>query len=348
MKTAAIYNPYWDTLGGGEKYVATAVAAFLKAKYQPIILWHDSDILDKIQLRFGLNLEGAIVDRDLWDTFQTAKTTEKLKLSSEFDSFFWVSDGSIPLLGSKKNLLHFQVPFTVKVSLLNKIKIKSFDHIICNSRFTKSIIDKNYSCKSNILYPPVTLIDPDIKENVILSVGRFDNILHSKRQDILIEAFKQLDAPDWKLVLAGGSLNTVGQIDSLKKFIGDFAIEIVVNPTFDEIRKLYSQAKVYWHAAGYGSNLKKNPEKAEHFGIATVEAMSAGAIPVVFAGGGQLEIIRDGSDGFFWNKPEELVSITKEIISEKKDNQITAQNAVKTAEKYSQERFIDEFKQYVS
>jgi glycosyltransferase involved in cell wall biosynthesis len=261
MKTAAIYNPYWDTLGGGEKYVATAAVAFLKARYHPVILWHDQDLLKKIQQRFGLNLEGATVDQKLWETFQSAKTTEKLKLSSEFESFLWVSDGSIPLLGSKKNLLHFQVPFTRKASLLNKIKIKSFDHIICNSNFTKSIIDKNYGCKSSVLYPPVTLIEPAVKENVILSVGRFDNILHSKRQDILIEAFKQLDAPDWKLVLAGGSLNTAGQIDSLKKFIGDHAIEIVVNPTFDEIRRLFSKAKIYWHAAGFGSNLKKNPEK---------------------------------------------------------------------------------------
>ena len=168
-----------------------------------------------------------------------------------------------------------------------------------------------------MLYPPVTLIQPDKKENIILSVGRFDNILHSKRQDILIEAFRKLDVNNWKLILAGGSLNPTGQIESLHKFIGDHDIEIVVNPTFKAIRALYAKAKIYWHAAGFGSNLKKNPEKAEHFGIATVEAMSTGAIPVVFAGGGQLEIITDKIDGFFWNKPEELVKISREIISGK-------------------------------
>lgn len=348
MKTAAIYNPYWDTLGGGEKYTATTIAAYIKAKYRPTIIWPSQNLLEKISSRFGLNLDGSQIDSDLWTAFHTASATAKLKLSRQFDSFLWVSDGSIPLLGSKRNLLHFQVPFSRKASLLNRIKLKNFDHILCNSKFTKSVIDKNYDCNSRVLYPPVTLIPSLKKENIILSVGRFDNILHSKRQDILIDAFKKINAPGWKLVLTGGSLDPTAQMESLNKFIGDSHIDLIVNPNFQEIKQLYGTAKIYWHAAGFGSNLKKNPEKAEHFGISTVEAMSAGAIPVVFAGGGQLEIVQNSQNGFLWQTPGELIDKTKAIINNQTDSLSLINNAITTADKFSQERFIDEFVQYLS
>ena len=55
----------------------------------------------------------------------------------------------------------------------------------------------------------------------------------------------------------------------------------------------------------------------EHFGISTVEAMSAGVVPLVFAGGGQLEIVSDGVNGVLWNTPDELIAKTFELIKDK-------------------------------
>lgn len=347
MKTAVIYNPYWDTLGGGEKYVASVINAYQKAKYQPIILWHDKSLLSQISRRFGLDLSGAAVDLSLLSTLSHANIRNRLKLTSQFDSFFWVSDGSIPLLGSKNNLLHFQVPFNNKQSLFNRLKLKNFDHIICNSHFTKSVIDKNYGCHSAVLYPPVTLMPQAQKDKTILSVGRFDNILHSKRQDVLISVFKALPQSGWKLVLAGGSIDTSGKVKSLQKFIGDYPIEIIVNPSFKQIQELYSKASIYWHAAGFGSNLKKSPEKAEHFGITTVEAMSAGAIPVVYAGGGQLEIVKEGENGFLWHTETELINKTNQIIRSKINMTNLTTNAINTAKEFSQDRFVHEFQKYI-
>jgi glycosyltransferase involved in cell wall biosynthesis len=42
---------------------------------------------------------------------------------------------------------------------------------------------------------------------------------------------------------------------------------------------------------GYGQDLDAHPESAEHFGIAIVEAMSAGIIPLAFNAGGPREIL---------------------------------------------------------
>lgn len=348
MKSAVIFNPYWDTLGGGEKYVATVALAYEQAGYNPLIAWHDKSLPAKLRDRFNLDFKRTKIDPSLFNLYTKSSTITKLRHSTQFDSFFWVSDGSIPLLASKINLLHFQVPFHHHIGVKEKIKLKNFDHILCNSRFTKNIIDHTFSCRSQVLYPPVTLMKPAAKTNTILSVGRFDNILHAKRQDVLIQAFKQLNLPGWKLILAGGSLAPKEQQASLAKFIDSADIEIILNPSFTQLSQLYGQAKIYWHAAGFGSNLTKSPEKAEHFGISTVEAMSAGAIPIVFAGGGQLEIIKHGVNGFLWKNVPDLVQQTRQIISGTANSDPIINEAVKTASSFSQSQFIKAFQQYAS
>jgi glycosyltransferase involved in cell wall biosynthesis len=57
---------------------------------------------------------------------------------------------------------------------------------------------------------------------------------------------------------------------------------------------------------GYGEDPERHPERFEHFGMTTAEAMAAGCVPMVIAAGGQVEIVRDGGDGFWWSSPAEL------------------------------------------
>ena len=58
-----------------------------------------------------------------------------------------------------------------------------------------------------------------------------------------------------------------------------------------DILNEYKLAKIYWHASGFGEDLETHPEKAEHFGITTVEAMINGLVPIVIDAGGQKEIV---------------------------------------------------------
>ncbi len=48
-----------------------------------------------------------------------------------------------------------------------------------------------------------------------------------------------------------------------------------------ELADLYARASIFWHAAGLGEDAEDDPNRMEHFGISIVEAMSAGAVPVV-------------------------------------------------------------------
>jgi len=340
MKQAGVYNPYWSTLGGGEKYTATVIEALLRSGYAVSIYCTDQKLAQKIYDRFSIDIHDATISKS------SPSKLDQLKL----DLLFWVSDGSIPLMLSKKNVLHFQVPFhDVKGNqLANQLKLKTVHKILCNSQFTKSIIDNEFGCSSDVVYPPCTPYSSTQKTHTILSVGRFDNHLHAKRQDVLIEAFKQLNLPDWQLVLAGGSLDGSDQINKLRAQAESANIKLVINPTYNELAAQYGQAALYWHAAGFGSDLVNHPEQGEHFGISTVEAMSAGAIPIVFDGGGQKEIIQTGASGYTWKTIDELVNLTKKVITDSKKRDTIGQSAIQIAKKFSSESFIYAFKQAIS
>ena len=166
------------------------------------------------------------------------------------------------------------------------------------------------------------------KENIILHVGRFRVIDETvggakdyKKQYVMIEAFRKMSRkmPDWKFVLAV-SVKDDDRVDfdSLIREAKGHPIEFLVNKTNDKLWKQYSRAKIYWHASGFGEDLERHPEFAEHFGISTVEAMGAGAVPVVFNAGGQKEIVEDNINGFLWNTLSELEEKTLLLIRENK------------------------------
>lgn len=62
-----IYDPYLDTLGGGERYMLTIAEILLKHNYQVDIFWSkDKDLIDKAQDRFALNLENLNLVPDIF------------------------------------------------------------------------------------------------------------------------------------------------------------------------------------------------------------------------------------------------------------------------------------------
>ena len=164
----------------------------------------------------------------------------------------------------------------------------------------------------------------------------------------MIDAFNLLRRSGWRLVLAGGVLHGSDEVKRLKNMVGNTNVEFVINPDWKKLEDLFARAPIYWHAAGYGQNLEKYPERAEHFGISTVEAMSAGAVPLVFEGGGLPEIIEHGGSGFLWKDVDDLVNQTNELLDNKKILMDMDKAAKKRAEKFSLEVFEREFKKIIS
>jgi glycosyltransferase involved in cell wall biosynthesis len=77
---------------------------------------------------------------------------------------------------------------------------------------------------------------------------------------------------------------------------------------------LYATSLIYWHCAGYGVNDKEHPEQVEHFGIAPIEAMAAGAVTFCYNAGGPKEVITDTENGFLFNTQEELIQKTVVVL----------------------------------
>jgi glycosyltransferase involved in cell wall biosynthesis len=331
---AAIFNPYLDTLGGGERYTMAVVQTLLLKGYTVNLEWKDPTIKKKLEDRFGIKLADMQVVPDI-------------KKGNGYDVCFWVSDGSIPTLSARKNILHFQVPFhgVNRKTLLNRMKLFRISKIVCNSYFTKKVIDKEYGVNSVVVYPPVDTDQfiPKKKENLILFVGRFSQLKQAKNQDVLIRAFKTLSKnlkTSWKLILAGGSeVGGKDFVERLQSMIGESKIEIIENPSFKEICNLYGKAKIFWSAVGYGVNEEKEPEKVEHFGITVVEAMAAEAIPVAFQAGGYREIIIDGENGLLWNKLPQLTGKSLKLISDKTSFRKLAESAKERAKTFGYEVF---------
>lgn len=334
---AAIYSPYLDTLGGGERYIVSVARVLADHGYDVDLEWHDSGIKKALEDRFGFGLEKINI-------------VPQIKRGDGYDICFWLSDGSIPTLSSRKNFLHFQVPFknVGGKTLLNRMKLFRIKKIISNSYFTKKFIDKEFGVNSIVIYPPVDTdkIKARKKENIILYVGRFSQLEQSKRQEVLVRAFQKLydkGLHDWVLILAGGS--EVGRtkfVDNLKKASVGYPIKILENLPFKEMKDLYAKAKIFWSAAGYGINEDKEPQKVEHFGISVVEAMAAGCIPIIYNAGGHKEII-DNNCGFLWNRKNDLVKITKKIIIDGKKVKEIAIFAQKKAQKFDYKTFKKRF-----
>lgn len=324
-----LFSPYLDTLGGGERYFLTAAEFFLKRGDKVDIFWKGKIDLSQIYERFGIDLQGV----NFVSKFRTFG----------YDLFFFLSDGSLPLSFAKKTIVHFQVPFTKTESkLLNTLKLFR-STVVCNSFFTKHYIDRTFEINSKVLYPPVDVENflPGKKENIILGVGRFFAPLHPKKQEILVEAFKKIKS-DWQLVLIGGVIGTGSQelVESLKKKSQRYSIKIITDSSLSELKKYYSKAKLFWHAAGFGEDLELHPQRAEHFGITTVEAMSAGSVPLAFSGGGQKEIIDSGVDGYLWNNLDQLIERTKILIIDNKKREKMAQAAIIKSREFSKDKFF--------
>jgi glycosyltransferase involved in cell wall biosynthesis len=234
--------------------------------------------------------------------------------------------------------------------------LDTYQKIISISEYSSFWIKKFWNKDSTILFPPVDTEsfrsgENNNKEKAILSVGRFFPEHHNKKQYELAATFiKMIDKyphelKGYTLYLAGGVSGIsehLEYIERIKKLSTGYPIEILSNVSFKELTGLFKKSSIFWHASGLGEDENAHPEKFEHFGITTAEAMSAGCIPVVINKGGQKEIIEDGVDGFFFNDLQELSDQTLKIIRDEVDSGRIRKNAVRNCQKFSNSNFEKE------
>lgn len=335
----AIYSPYLDTFGGGEKYILTIGEILAKTERVDILL----DInLSKLNLEEFKEKMKKYHDLD-FDKLNFKRAPfgykcnflKRLFFLKAYDWFFYLTDGSFFLSTAKNSIIHFQVPFvrSKKSSMWEAIKALSWKKAIFNSKFTKEIIEKDWPFKGDVFYPPVDIDKFKVskKRKYILSVGRFFGYTRFKKQDLLISEFKKISqelGDNWSLHLAGvATEGDVNFLQELKDLSRGTNVQFYPNIDLKDLIKLYSESSIYWHAAGFGET---DPTKYEHFGITTVEAMASGCVPVVTNKGGQKEIVSDGIEGFLWDS---LLDFEKKTLKIAQDNHLREEFSRKSIEK---------------
>ena len=324
---AVLYTPYQLIPGGGERYLFS-MAQWLSRRYRTIVI--TSERYSSYRLR-GLALD---LDLDLSEV--RLEPHSALTKYADCDVFISMGNEIVPQVApiGRRRLYVCQFPFPMHASHLARSweQRDAYDDIIVYSQYAekyfreraKHVLSRN---------PRVTIVPPAVPmyggtsdsrrvPGRIVNVGRFHPSGHCKRQDTLVDAFRELvdrtGRTDLELHLAG----TV----SAEALSREFYLEVHelsrglpvyfhLNASPETIRELYASSSYYWHAAGYGQSELLYPERMEHFGITVVEAMSAGAIPFVYAAGGPAEIVANGKTGFHWRTIDDLVDRQIETLA---------------------------------
>ena len=174
-----------------------------------------------------------------------------------------------------------------------------------NSNYTASALYRLYGIEANVVYPAIEWDffenEPDLdadRGRVIVSIGRF---VPQKRFDSLISIFRRYvkpEIPDAKLVIIGVPDDRYEEYHKHVLEMADRAgdVEVISKVlSVEEMIGILREASVYVHM-----------RRGEHFGMAPVEAMSQGVIPIIHGESGLAELISHGRDGFLAYSDEEF------------------------------------------
>jgi glycosyltransferase involved in cell wall biosynthesis len=353
-------------MGGGDKYVLMLAKVLSEMPGISVTLLSDKKQITKSELGsfFHVNLSNVHyrhfhggsheiknLARDV-DLFICLSNYQKFQVPARASiQLLQIPYGRINTRTMTGRLLKGEVKETIKdcyrLGLLFYAK-NTANGVVTNSGFVRDTLSRHFGIHSEVLYPPINdfLLEGMSKKNIILSVGRFFHGLYNdKRYDILTEAFRSVcrtELQDWEFHIVGSATSdssTQKMLHSLKDRNRDSPIYFHVNEPYHSLQRFYNEATIFWHAAGYEVDEELHPENVEHFGMATVEAMSAGCIPVVIRKGGQKEIILDTVNGFSWSTIDELIGHSVEIARGGVPLAEIRQNARKRFEDFNFERF---------
>ncbi len=364
-----IYNASWKAMGGGEKYLCMLADTLSREPGTTVRILLDRDDvkaeklhayyhipLDRIQfVRLAPGeLTKALSDTDL-SIVQTNFRPFKHRAPRQV-YVLHVPYGPLSLGRMVRRIAAGHVREAAKDALRMQLirTVRKADLVIVNSEFCREAYHRHHRVTASCLYASIDdFLRPGTKQPVILSVGRFFRGLYNdKRYDIMIEAFRALCRrhPDlgWTYRMVGscaGDADAQAYLEDLRRRTAGLPVEFHVNQPYALLAESYNTATVFWHGAGYGVDESRYPEQMEHFGMTTVEAMSARCVPVVYHGGGQKEILQDNTSGLFWTSPEDLVRQTERLVSDPTGTALIAEGARRRALEFSADRFVQHTRQ---
>jgi glycosyltransferase involved in cell wall biosynthesis len=247
------------------------------------------------------------------------------------DSLFWDYKKNYSFLWNK----YF-------ISLIN-LGVNSRTQIITTSNYSKKNLIKILGSDKSISYvyqsfnfhktSSSNYITP---KNYLLHIGSFE-----KRKDLitLVKAFKIVDDPNLKLVLAGAQIINGNSevLDAIKKFIvqNKFEDKVILAGyvSKDEASTLYKNARIYVF-----------PSLDEGFGIPILEALSF-SVPVICS---DIDVFKEiGGEYVEYFKVGDSNSLSNKISSILESKNLKQNNNIKHLDKFSRKNFIKGFEEII-
>ena len=214
-----------------------------------------------------------------------------------------------------------------KLRVWDIISVNRVDYFVANSNYIAKRIKKIYNRDATVIYPPVDIASfvlEEKKEDFYIAASR---LVSYKKIALIVEAFNKM--PEKKLRVIGDG----PEMQSILNLAGN-NVEILGRKSQEDLIELLQKAKALVFAAD------------EDFGILPVEAQSCGTPVIALNKGGLKETVIENETGIFFEKQEvsDIVDAVNKFETMKFDAKIIRKNA----ERFSKERFEQEFKDFVN
>ncbi len=216
-------------------------------------------------------------------------------------------------------------PLLTALRLWDQNAAARVDGFAAISRAVQQRIRKVYRAESRLLYPPVDTqrFVPGQTQDYFFIVSR---LIPYKRIDLAVKAFSRLGLP---LVIAGDGRDRA-------------ELEAAAAPNVRFLGRVSDEALQEWMG---GARAFIFPGE-EDFGIAPLEATSAGVPVIAFGAGGALDTVIEGETGLFFHEPtaESLADAVQRFDSYRFDKAALRAHA----QRFDGERFRREMGEWVS
>ena len=351
-----IYTPYPLTPGGGERYILTIAQALAPVADVTLVTSYP---VSRSRLRtMGRVFELDVGPLGLTDIASLGTMMGDGALRDGMaDLAIVLGNELLPTAPAmaRHNIYICQFPFPFEHEADRQARLAfwgGYELILTYSDYVRTHVLRQIEaaglpfCPVDVLHPPAPMITRRAakRHGQILNVGRFFAGGHCKRQDAMIDAFRQLIEAGAmaELHFAGSTMpEPVHQAyyAGLVERAAGLPVTFHPNCSADALQDLYAESDLYWHATGIGRDVEQMPHVVEHFGISIVEAMSARCVPIVFAAGGPGEIVQDGVTGFHVHSVDELSAVTRRLLDSGSEHEPIRAAAELAAKSYDEDTF---------
>ena len=328
MKTALLQSSVG--VGGRSKVLATAIKTLADHSYA--IDLHTLSASDDIN-RFlnhygldcidvtgvthrGLSIPGTIYqqptlnivargDLHKYDfVFNSNNCVRFLPTGPEYVHYVHFPTAQNPRIDPKYNRLPYRIA-SVPLTLMSTLTTaKPEGHVFANSKFTLEHTQEAYhSPDAEVLYPPAlesVRLSGFTGEGVV-SVGSFHP---NKRQLFQLRMAKRFPDTEFRII---GSIASESYYETCQDYVADNGLDnvtLLTDVSDQRLRNELQRSRVFLHTM-----------MNERFGIAPVEGINQGCVPVVHNSGGQREVVPDSA--FRFDNPSDCKLILNNVLSGK-------------------------------